>query len=56
MEALLARLRALQRRSPQLQSQVLTVGKFSLDYANNALFVATDTQDSQEPQSIPLTT
>ena len=52
MEELLARLRALQRRSPQLQPQALTVGKFSLDYANNALLVATDTQ----PQVIPLTT
>ncbi|MEA5478582.1 two-component system response regulator RppA [Pseudanabaena galeata UHCC 0370] len=53
MEELLARLRALQRRSPQLQPQAITVGKFSLDYANNALFVATDTQTSQ---IIPLTT
>ena len=52
MEELLARLRALQRRSPQLQPQALTVGKFSLDYANNALLVATDTQT----QVIPLTT
>jgi two-component system Ni(II)/redox-responsive regulator NrsR len=53
MEELLARLRALQRRSPQLQPQTLTVGKFSLDYANNALSVATDAQTSQ---IIPLTT
>jgi two-component system Ni(II)/redox-responsive regulator NrsR len=52
MEELLARLRALQRRSPQLQPQALTVGKFSLDCANNALLVATDTQ----AQVIPLTT
>ena len=39
MEELLARLRALQRRSPQFQPQTLTVGDFSLDYANNALCV-----------------
>ena len=56
MEELLARLRALQRRSPQLQPQALTVGKFSLDYANNALSVATDAQAHQAAQVIPLTT
>lgn len=39
MEELLARLRALQRRSPQLQPQTLTVGAFTLDHANNALCV-----------------
>jgi len=39
MAELLARLRALQRRSPQLQPQNLTVGAFTLDYANNALGV-----------------
>ncbi len=55
MEELLARLRALQRRSPQLQPQALTVGKFSLDYANNALLVATEAQE-QAAQAIPLTT
>lgn len=56
MEELLARLRALQRRSPQLQPQApLTVGKFSLDYANNALSVATDDRDRQRSQVIPLT-
>jgi two-component system Ni(II)/redox-responsive regulator NrsR len=52
MEELLARLRALQRRSPQLQPQILTIGKFSLDYANNALFVA---EPDQASQVIPLT-
>ncbi|NUN66756.1 response regulator transcription factor (plasmid) [Pseudanabaena biceps] len=52
MEELLARLRALQRRSPQLQPQTLTVGKFSLDFANNALSV---TQSDQTSQVIPLT-
>lgn len=50
MEELLARLRALQRRSPLLQSQVLTVGSFTLDYDNNALLVETS-----PPQTIPLT-
>jgi two-component system, OmpR family, Ni(II)-responsive and/or redox-responsive regulator NrsR len=47
MEELLARLRALQRRSPNLQPQTLTVGGFTLDYANNAL--------CSELQTIPLT-
>ncbi|TAD79051.1 MAG: DNA-binding response regulator [Oscillatoriales cyanobacterium] len=37
MEELLARLRALQRRSPQIQLQNLAIGAFVLDYANNAL-------------------
>ncbi|PMB31166.1 DNA-binding response regulator [Fischerella thermalis CCMEE 5319] len=35
MAELLARLRALQRRSPQFQPQELTVGKLTLDYGNN---------------------
>ncbi|WP_315785780.1 two-component system response regulator RppA [Fischerella sp. JS2] len=35
MAELLARLRALQRRSPQFQPQKLTVGKLTLDYGNN---------------------
>lgn len=51
MEELLARLRALQRRSPQLQPQTLTVGAFTLDYANNALCIGL----TQLPQTIPLT-
>ncbi len=51
MEELLARLRALQRRSPQFQPQTLTIGKFTLDDANNALCVNL----SQSPQTIPLT-
>lgn len=50
MAELLARLRALQRRSPQLQPQTLSVGSFALDYNNNALRV-----DSDAPQIIPLT-
>jgi two-component system, OmpR family, Ni(II)-responsive and/or redox-responsive regulator NrsR len=51
MEELLARLRALQRRSPNLQSQSLTVGEFTLDYANNVL----SNNQVQPPQAIPLT-
>ena len=51
MEELLARLRALQRRSPQFQPQTLTVSDFSLDYANNALRVGLDSSS----QMIPLT-
>jgi two-component system, OmpR family, Ni(II)-responsive and/or redox-responsive regulator NrsR len=51
MEELLARLRALQRRSPQFQPQTLTVGDFSLDYANNTLIVGSDSLY----QMIPLT-
>ncbi|MEL7039574.1 MAG: two-component system response regulator RppA [Cyanobacteria bacterium J06592_8] len=51
MEELLARLRALQRRSPQLQPPALTIGTFTLDYANNALCIG-----QEEPnQIIPLT-
>lgn len=52
MEELLARLRALQRRSPQLQPLKLTVAGFSLDTANNALQV---NSDSGVSQSITLT-
>jgi two-component system Ni(II)/redox-responsive regulator NrsR len=51
MEELLARLRALARRSPQLQPQTLTIGAFTLDYANNALYLGL----AQPPQTIPLT-
>lgn len=52
MAELLARLRALQRRSPQLQPQTLTVGRFSLDDANTTLEVE---HPDQPTQSIPLT-
>lgn len=52
MEELLARLRALQRRSPQLQPQTLTVGRFSLDDANTTLLVE---HLDQPAQTIPLT-
>ena len=51
MEELLARLRALQRRSPPLQPQTLTVGEFTLDSGNNTLYFRL----SQPPQLIPLT-
>lgn len=51
MEELLARLRALQRRSPQFQPLTLSIGKFTLDDANNALCVNL----IQPPQKIPLT-
>ena len=52
MAELLARLRALQRRSPQLQPQTFAVGRFTLDDANSTLQVA---QDGQPSQPIPLT-
>lgn len=37
MAELLARLRALQRRSPQLQPQLLTVGNLTLDYSTRTV-------------------
>ena len=52
MEELLARLRALQRRSPQLKPQQLTIGAFTLDDANTRLLV---TLPEQPTQDIPLT-
>lgn len=52
MAELLARLRALQRRSPQLKPQPLTVGAFTLDEANTLLKVAVPNQPQRE---IPLT-
>ncbi len=52
MDELLARLRALQRRSPQLRPQTLTVGPFTLDDANTTLQVE---HPDQPTQSIPLT-
>ena len=53
MEELLARLRALQRRSPQIQPSTLTVAGFTLDTANNVLRVNSDKCD---PLIISLTT
>ncbi|MBP0003937.1 MAG: response regulator transcription factor [Cyanobacteria bacterium SBC] len=52
MEELLARLRALQRRSPEIQSPVLSVGAFTLDSGNSTLRVC---QPGQPEQSIELT-
>ena len=52
MAELLARLRALQRRSPQLKLQQLTVGAFTLDDANTLLQVNLLGESAQE---IPLT-
>lgn len=52
MEELLARLRALQRRSPQWKPQQLTVGPFTLDDANTQLLIALP---DQLAQTIPLT-
>ena len=52
MAELLARLRALQRRSPQLKPQQLTVGAFTLNDADNRLLV---TLPEQPVQEIPLT-
>ncbi len=52
MEELLARLRALQRRSPQLKPHQLNVGNFTLDDANTLLQIE---QPDQPTQEIPLT-
>lgn len=53
MAELLARMRALQRRSPQLHPQQLQVGNLRLDYGSHAVCL----QDSKgERSSIPLTT
>ncbi|MBD6614835.1 response regulator transcription factor [Komarekiella sp. 'clone 1'] len=48
MAELLARLRALQRRSPQFQSQELTVGNLTLDYGNNIVVSQNTTGTKQE--------
>jgi two-component system, OmpR family, Ni(II)-responsive and/or redox-responsive regulator NrsR len=52
MEELLARLRALARRSPQLQPETLSVGAFSLEDANNSLRIE---REGQPHQIVPLT-
>ena len=52
MAELLARLRALQRRSLQLQPQQLTVGNLKLDYGTNTVKC---TETSGETKVIPLT-
>jgi DNA-binding response OmpR family regulator len=53
MEELLARLRALQRRSPQLQPQQLTVGSLTLDYSTHTVCFQ---NTLSEQQAISLTT
>lgn len=53
MAELLARLRALQRRSPQLQPQKLIVGNLSLDYSTRTICFQ---NTSGEKQAISLTT
>jgi DNA-binding response OmpR family regulator len=51
MAELLARLRALQRRSPQLQQQQLRVGPFTLDYGTSTVTL----QSSGKSEIITLT-
>jgi DNA-binding response OmpR family regulator len=51
MAELLARLRALQRRSQQLQPQQLQVGNLMLDYGTSSVFV----QNRADQTQIPLT-
>jgi DNA-binding response OmpR family regulator len=53
MAELLARVRALQRRSPQLQPQKLQVGNITLDYGTHTVYVQNQAEDRQV---IPLTT
>lgn len=52
MAELLARLRALQRRSPQFQPQQLQVGSFTLDYGSRKLYCQ---ELNGEQKIIPLT-
>lgn len=52
MDELLARLRALQRRSPLMQPQVLSIGAFTLDLASSTLAVH---QPGQPEQILALT-
>lgn len=52
MSELLARLRALQRRSPQLQVQQLQVGNISLDYKTNSVWL---TEAGVPTQTVSLT-
>lgn len=47
MDELLARLRALQRRSPQMQPQALSVGAFTLEPASSTLSVQIAEQPAQ---------
>lgn len=52
MAELLARMRALQRRSPQLQPQKLQVGNLTLDYSTHTVICQTKQGESQ---IVPLT-
>ncbi|PHJ58705.1 chemotaxis protein CheY [Nostoc linckia z18] len=52
MAELLARLRALQRRSPQFQPQELTIGNLTLDYGN---YLVISRNSQGEKQEISLT-
>jgi len=52
MAELLARMRALQRRSPQIQSEQLHVGNLTLDYATRSVYCLAPNDEKQE---IPLT-
>jgi DNA-binding response OmpR family regulator len=47
MPELLARLRALQRRTPQIQPQRLQVGNLSLDYATNTFWLQEESVEKQ---------
>ncbi len=47
MDELLARLRALQRRSPQMQPQALSIGAFTLEPASSTLSVQIAEQPAQ---------
>ncbi|MFN6518282.1 MAG: two-component system response regulator RppA [Nostoc sp. CreGUA01] len=51
MAELLARLRALQRRSPQFQPQELTIGNLTLDYGNY-LVISRNSQGEKEEISL----
>ncbi|MDJ0800503.1 MAG: response regulator transcription factor [Calothrix sp. MO_167.B12] len=48
MEELLARLRALQRRSPQFQPQKLTIGNLTLDYGSSKVIHQNAVGDKEE--------
>lgn len=54
MAELRARVRALQRRSPQLQAPQLRVGQLVLDYGTRTVYL--DAPHQQSPQRIALTT
>ena len=47
MPELLARMRALQRRTPQLQPKRLKVGNLSLDYASNTFWLQEESGEKQ---------